>query len=99
MRRKEVAIRLALGATRRRLASVVLSEATGQTVVGLVLGTLGGIAIAARFAEGHSVLTSPPVGTIAVAAFILAVTIVIAAVGPVRRVWRVDSAGVLREEV
>jgi predicted permease len=98
MRRKEVAIRLALGASRTQLASLVLGEATRQTILGLVFGLLGGITAAIYFTDGSTVLHAPPIGTTGLIVLVLAATVLVAAVGPIRRVWRVDTAGVLREE-
>ncbi|MGH7655022.1 MAG: ABC transporter permease, partial [Gemmatimonadaceae bacterium] len=42
MRRKEVAVRLALGASRAHVAGVVMREAAGQALVGLIFGIVGG---------------------------------------------------------
>jgi hypothetical protein len=98
MRRKEVAIRLALGASRAHVALLVVREAARQAGLGLAVGVVGGTLAAAWMPDRSTALGAPPRGVMLFSALVLAATLIVAAIGPVRRVWRVDSAGALREE-
>jgi len=98
MRRKEVAVRLALGASRVHVARVVMNEAAVQAAVGLVVGIAGG-QLATGVVPGISTpLSTPPPGVVLLATAAFAIVLVVASVGPVRRVWRTDCARTLRED-
>jgi predicted permease len=97
-RTQEIGIRMALGATPRGVAHLVLAQAARWTLLGTIAG-LAGAALATRFLEtllfevsGYDPLT---VGvTVAVLAFVA----LVAAWIPARRAARVDPLAALRQE-
>jgi predicted permease len=103
-RRKEIAIRTAVGASKLQVLWLVLREGTALTIVGTVLGFLGAIGLA----KGLSALTSIfsdalRVGTndlrlLAGAPFLLASVATLACYLPARRSTRIDPMKVLRDE-
>jgi macrolide transport system ATP-binding/permease protein len=103
-RRKEIAIRTAVGASKLQILWLVLREGTALTMVGTVLGFLGAIGLA----KGLSALTSIfsdalRVGTndprlLAGAPFLLASVATLACYLPARRSTRIDPMKVLRDE-
>jgi predicted permease len=102
-RRKEIGIRMALGARRRQVLSLVAREGATMAAVGMVLGVLTALA----FARGlmafdpqlaqSIVLTGNPASLLAGPAVLLAVT-AIACYIPARRSATVDPVVTLREE-
>jgi putative ABC transport system permease protein len=99
-RRREIGIRVALGADRRRILGSIFSRALGQ----LGLGVIAGLAVAAAL-DVASLATDGELvgggGRIAILAgvglFMMAVG-VLAAIGPARRGLRVPATEALREE-
>ena len=98
MRRKEVAVRLALGASRLHVARVVMNEAAGQAALGLIVGVVGGQLATAMIPEATTPLAMPPMDVVMLAAVAFALALVIASVAPVRRVWSMDYSNTLRED-
>lgn len=97
-RRREIGIRMALGAARARVLSMVLRQGLGLTLVGLVVGLAGALAVnrlAATLFFG--VEPADPATYAAVAVFICLVGLV-ACYAPARRATRVDPIVVLRQE-
>jgi len=99
---QELGVRMALGADRRRILTMVLGQGSLQTGVGLALGLLFTFAIAAVAGEGiQSVLfgVSPrdPLVYAAVAALLAGASLVATFV-PARRATRVDPMIALRAE-
>ena len=97
-RRKEFALRVALGAAKTHIALLVTREALGHTLVGVGLGIVGGVATVMYFAPRPDLLTSPPAGVIVASCATMLAMLALASIGPVRRVWRTDAATVLRED-
>jgi putative ABC transport system permease protein len=97
-RRKEVAVRLALGADHGRVLRLVLREGAVLVLVGLIVGAPG-IYFVGRVVRGMLVGLSPydPL-TIAAVAVGLAMVTLIACYVPARRVIGIDPARALREE-
>jgi predicted permease len=96
-RTREIGIRMALGAHRGSVLGMVLAQGLGVTVVGLVLGVAGALALnrlAASLLFG--VAPTDPATFVAVAGFIALVALV-ACVVPARRATRVDPMVALRE--
>lgn len=93
-RRKEIGIRIALGANRRRIIASIFSRALGQLAVGAALGA----AAAAVLESGNNLMRDS--GTVVlpiVALFMMAVGFA-AALGPARRGLRIEPTEALREE-
>ena len=93
-RRKEIGIRIALGADRKRIIASIFSRALAQLAVGAVLGVAAG---AALNRGGGLMQDSGPVVLPLVALFMMAVGFV-AALGPARRGLRIEPTEALREE-
>jgi putative ABC transport system permease protein len=97
-RRRELGLRVALGAEPAAVAAMVMRQATALAATGVALGLLGA-ALASRWlvsslwgVDGHSL----PI--YAVAAIVLGLTTLGAAFGPARRASRVDPMLALRNE-
>jgi ABC-type antimicrobial peptide transport system permease subunit len=97
-RTREVGIRLALGASHRRVRKLLLSRTGAPITVGVVIGLL--VAVAAGQALRSYLYGLSPVDPVAYAAVIVAVVLMawMATVVPVRRALRVDPATTLRHE-
>lgn len=95
-RRRELGIRLALGADGHRLLRMVMREATGLAVVGGVIGAMGSYVPARGL--GSLLYDVPPAdpATYAVSAIVLAAVAGVAALVPALRAMRVPPATVLR---
>jgi ABC-type antimicrobial peptide transport system permease subunit len=93
-RRKEIGIRIALGADRKRIIAGVFSRALGQLALGAAIGMIA----AAALERGNNLLQgNAPVVLPLVALFMMAVGFV-AALGPARRGLRIEPTEALREE-
>jgi len=103
-RRKEIAIRTALGATRAQVLRLVLREGTAMVSVGTVLGFLGAMAMAkilsaltSIFVEALTVGTGDP-RLLVGAPLLLAAVAMLACYVPARRSAQIDPLKALREE-
>ncbi len=96
-RRRELAIRTALGAPPGALAGLVVRDALSTATAGVALGAAGSLA-AGRFLASHvyTVSATDPV-TMAAAAALLILLAVVAAWFPARRAGRTEPAAVLRQ--
>lgn len=96
-RMREIAIRLALGATTRSVRWRVISQALVLVSSGLVVGLIGAYVLGGIL-EGMLYETSPadPLALAAVAVLLL-VTAIVASALPARRATRVQPADALRE--
>jgi putative ABC transport system permease protein len=97
-RRREIGVRMALGARRTQVVTWILRHGAGLTVLGLGLGLLGAMA-SSRWLESLLFGVSPtePAVLGGVAALLAAVALS-AAWLPARRAARIDPAEVLRSE-
>jgi ABC-type antimicrobial peptide transport system permease subunit len=98
MRRREMGIRAALGATRRQLGAIVIAE-TGRLVggglaVGLGLAWLGANTVRAFLFQ---ITPLDPLTLTAVASLIMALALIVS-VRPAVRAARVDLGSVLKEQ-
>jgi ABC-type lipoprotein release transport system permease subunit len=97
-RRRELAIRIALGAPRRHVVGRVLGEGGRLAGAGILAGTLASLLLSqtlARITPGNH----PPALWIWMAApLLLAVSVALAGVIPARRALLVDPLTILREE-
>ena len=103
-RRKEIAIRTALGASRAQVLRLVLREGAGMVIVGTVLGFLGAMglvkvlsALASMVVDALKVGTTDPRLLIG-APVLLATVALLACYLPARRSARIDPLAALREE-
>jgi putative ABC transport system permease protein len=97
-RTSEIGLRMALGATPRRVLTLVLGEGLGLAAAGIVLGLAGG-AIAARAISRLLVGVGPiDPWTFGAQAALLALAAAVACWIPARRALRVDPLVALRQE-
>jgi putative ABC transport system permease protein len=98
VRRREIGIRVALGATKPAVVGLVLTGAARAALAGIALGTLGGL-YATRAVRTMLYGVEPnDAATFAAAAGTLAVVALLAGWLPARRAARVDPMTALRSE-
>jgi putative ABC transport system permease protein len=97
-RTNEIGIRMALGANRRNILSLVLREAAMLLAVGLAAGAV--LAVAGGYAAGSLLfgLRSTDAGILGMAAALLASVTIAASYLPAWRAARLDPMAALREE-
>jgi len=97
-RRREIGIRLALGASQREVLRMVLGEALGMAMAGVTIGIASALLLS-RYLESllYGVKPADP-ATYAVAALAVPCAALLAAYQPARRATRVDPASSLRSE-
>jgi predicted permease len=97
-RRREIGIRIALGAERQRVVAMVLSRVTTLVALGIVIGTAVSL-WASRFVAAllYDVEPRDP-ATLGSAAVVLALVGLTAGWLPARRAAHIDPAAVLRDE-
>jgi ABC-type antimicrobial peptide transport system permease subunit len=107
-RTREIGIRLALGAARRKIAALVLRETLAVTLVGLTAGTFAAFLLTRFFPTDpigwsgsgiylYHISSTDPATYIASAALLIAVALV-ACYLPARRATKVDPIVALRYE-
>ncbi|MGC1423797.1 MAG: ADOP family duplicated permease [Terracidiphilus sp.] len=97
-RRREIGIRMALGASRETTALLILRDTAGMAAVGLALGLL--LAIAATRLEASVLFGVHPLDALSliIAIGVLALAITLAAWLPARRAASIDPVQALRTE-
>ena len=97
-RRREIGVRMALGATPGSIVALTLAFAARSTAVGLLIGTAGALVVTRWLrAQLFQVAPGDP-RPIAAAALLLVFVALIAAAGPARRAARTDPMTTLRAE-
>jgi ABC-type antimicrobial peptide transport system permease subunit len=103
-RRKEIGIRMALGATRQQVLALVLREGLSLVAAGIVVGFLGAVvlakamgSIATAFADAFQFGTNDP-RLLVGAPLLLAGLALLACYVPARRATSIDPLRALREE-
>jgi len=97
-RRRELGVRLALGATPGAVSRMVLWQAVTTAAIGLVLGTAATMVAGRTLSSVLFGVTASDPGTLATAAALLAAATVMASYLPARRAARVDPVSVLSAE-
>ena len=97
-RTREIGIRMALGANRRNVLSLVMRDAIGLTIIGLVLGLAGAFAATRVLASQLYGVEATDATTFAVVALLLAAVALAASYIPARRATKVDPMIALRYE-
>jgi predicted permease len=97
-RRREIGIRMALGATRQATTIMILRDTAIMAAIGLTLGLA--LSLAAARVEGAVLFGVHPLDafSIAVALFVLSVAVAVAAWLPARRAASIDPMKALRTE-
>ena len=97
-RRREIGVRLALGARPADVVRMVLAESSRLSVAGVVLGVAGSLALTRVLGSLlYDVSTTDAVTFVGAAVIVLAVSLA-AGVGPARRASRVDPTVALRSD-
>jgi putative ABC transport system permease protein len=97
-RRREIAIRAAVGASGQHIARLVLGEGLPLVIAGLVVGTGLSLALTRALQSQLYGVSASDAPTYLVIAAVLAFAGVAALILPVRQAMRVDPAAVLRAE-
>jgi putative ABC transport system permease protein len=96
-RRREIGIRIALGATGRTIVGHIAGGAIRLTLLGVAIGAVGGVGLAQMLRSVlYGVTASDPRTPVALAGLLLAVTL-IATLVPAWRAMRLNPAMILRE--
>jgi ABC-type antimicrobial peptide transport system permease subunit len=97
-RRKEIGVRLALGAAPARVLRMVLGEAGTMVLAGLVIGVIAALAGARLISSFLFGLSPTDPKTIVLAAVLLSLVALVASAIPAWRAAHTDSLMPLREE-
>jgi ABC-type antimicrobial peptide transport system permease subunit len=97
-RRREIGVRIALGATRRDVLGLVCGEAGRLLIVGLAIGIAGAYGVSRYAASLLYGLQPGDLTSLALGCVLLTITAMTAALVPARRATRVDPAVALRND-
>ena len=98
LRRREIAVRLALGATRPSVVGLIVGQGLVPAAIGSLIGAGGAIAIGLVVRSRlYGASPADPVA-FAVAGSLLIATMLVASLAPARSAAAVDPAAILREE-
>jgi putative ABC transport system permease protein len=97
-RRREIGIRMALGADRGSVLKMVLSQGLGLTVAGLVIGLIAALALSRVLASMLFGIAPTDPATLAVVAVLMLAVALAACYLPARTATRVDPMIALRNE-
>jgi predicted permease len=98
LRRREIGIRLALGAQPRGAAARILFEVARLTAIGLALGLAGAVALTRLLASLLYQVSSTDLPTFTTSVLVLAAAAFVAGLIPAVRASRFDPARILRAE-
>jgi ABC-type antimicrobial peptide transport system permease subunit len=96
-RRREIALRMALGAQRWRVMLQVVREGLRLAGLGVVVAALGSVPVARWLAHITPEAGSAPVWIWLAAPLVLAVAVTIASVLPMRRAMAVNPLSIMRD--
>jgi len=97
-RTPEIGIRMALGADRRSVVSLVLSEVLWMVSIGGVMGVIAGFVMSRAIASQLFGVEAMDAGIFAAAVALLVVVALVAGAGPTLRATRIDPMQALRTE-
>lgn len=97
LRGREIALRYCLGATRRTIVTYCLKHLGMALGGGLVLGVAGGLLVGRGLAALLYGIGSFDLPNLASAVGLLAVIGLVAAIGPLRRAFRIDASDTVRD--
>jgi putative ABC transport system permease protein len=97
-RTRELGVRMALGATRRSVLSMVMAEGLGLVLAGAAIGLAAAMLLTTRLAPMLYDVESRDLSVLAAAAGLLVAVALIASAIPARRATRVDPVLALRAE-
>ena len=97
-RTNEIGIRMALGADSRQVRSLVLRQGGRLIAIGLLIGTLGALALTRVIRSSLFGITATDPATFAAAAVLLGGIALVACYLPARRASRIDPMLALRHE-
>ena len=97
-RTREIGIRMALGATLRDVARLIVGDGMRLVIVGLVLGLAGAFALTRIFSSLLLDVGATDPSTFAAVAILLFGVAMLACLIPARRATRVDPMVALRQE-
>jgi len=94
----EIGVRMALGAQRGDVLRMVMKQGAGLIAAGLVLGTMGALALGRVLASQMPEVAAADPLVLAVTALVLTVAALVASWVPARRAARVDPLQALRQD-
>jgi putative ABC transport system permease protein len=94
----EIGVRVALGATRRQIHTLVLHDAALMTGVGVIFGLLAALALGRFIADQLYGVTPTDPATLVAVTLLVIVVVALASWRPARRVGRIDPIVVLRHD-
>jgi ABC-type antimicrobial peptide transport system permease subunit len=97
VRRRELGLRIALGATARDVLSLALGQGVRLTALGIVLGALAAVGLARLIETALFGIVSLEWPLVVSIAGLVAITAAAAGVVPARRALRIDPAMVLKD--
>ena len=95
-RRQELGVRMALGATRRDVLRLVLSEGAALSVIGIAIGVLGALGATRLLKTWLFGVGRTDLATFGIVAAALMLTALVACYAPARRASKVDPLVVMR---
>ena len=96
-RMQEIGVRLALGATSRRVAGLIVGDAVRMVSIGIIAGLLATVVAAPLMAPLLFQTSAREPASMVVATAVVLIATLVAAAWPAWRAGRVDPVGVLRE--
>lgn len=97
-RRRELALRIALGAQRRHIFSQTIKQIGQLAFAGIVTGTLVSIAGLRTFSSDLSMVSAPPIQVWFLAPILSILTLILTAAIVVQRAMRVELLTIMRED-